>query len=585
MDMKYLLLITIFLAACSTPKQEQYPIGEKITFSFAGPEMSEEGSENPFTDVRLAVTFSHDSTMLTVPGFFAADGTASSSGSAKGNTWQVRFRPEFAGDWTYTVQFVKGKGVALQPDVRGEPLAGDGEKTSFTVLPGDYEGRLTTSGRYRIYSQSGRIFLKGGTDSPENFLAYYGFDNTYRDGSQSRRGEASVDTTLHNYAPHLRDWKTWDPTWNDQGREIIGAVNYLASKGINSVYMLLMNINGDGKDVWPYVTPNDFTRFDCSKLDQWEVLFDHMDQLGIHQHFVLQETENELLLDDGNMGTSRQLYLREMIARFGHHPGVTWNIGEENGPADFSPDGMTTSQQKAMISYINETDPYDNLIVVHTHAAQRYREALMTPLLGFPDLDGPSLQIDNPADVYSETQFWIRKSAETEHQWIVNMDEIGPYWAGIHPDDFPGNNQDTLFRDVLWGHLLAGGAGIEWYFGYKAPHNDLNSEDWRARERVWSTTVHAINFLSQFPLQTMSPRPEIVESGNARPFGNEDVLIVFVNDGESPSIRLPDASFTLNWVDPLGIKDERPGSGSESGPTRLTPPTSGDWLAVLRTGT
>jgi len=94
-----------------------------------------------------------------------------------------------------------------------------------------------------------------------------------------------------------------------------------------------MNINGDGKDVWPFVKHDDFTRFDCSKLDQWEMVFDHADDnLGMMLHIVLQETENETLFDGGDTGPQRSLYLRELIARFGHHRAVTWNIGEENGP-------------------------------------------------------------------------------------------------------------------------------------------------------------------------------------------------------------------------------------------------------------
>ena len=37
----------------------------------------------------------------------------------------------------------------------------------------------------------------------------------------------------------------------------------------------------------------------------------------------------------------------------------------------------------------------------------------------------------------------------------------------------------------LWGNLMAGGAGVEWYFGYTFPHNDLNCENWRNRDHMW----------------------------------------------------------------------------------------------------
>ena len=42
------------------------------------------------------------------------------------------------------------------------------------------------------------------------------------------------------------------------------------------------------------------------------------------------ETGNENLHDDGELGRERMLFYREMIARFGHHLAVFWNIGEEN---------------------------------------------------------------------------------------------------------------------------------------------------------------------------------------------------------------------------------------------------------------
>ncbi|MEZ5397230.1 MAG: hypothetical protein R2724_31245 [Bryobacterales bacterium] len=34
-------------------------------------------------------------------------------------------------------------------------------------------------------------------------------------------------------------------------------------------------------------------RYDVSKLDQWEVVFRHMDRLGLMLHVVTQETEND----------------------------------------------------------------------------------------------------------------------------------------------------------------------------------------------------------------------------------------------------------------------------------------------------
>jgi hypothetical protein len=107
-----------------------------------------------------------------------------------------------------------------------------------------------------------------------------------------------------------------------------------------------------------YLTDTDFTRIDTSKTGQWEIVFEHGDKMGMYLHFKTQEIENCLLLDGGNLGLDRKLYYRELIARFGHHLALNWNLGEENKNTD--------AQRKAFIDYIRAVDPYDGPIVVHT---------------------------------------------------------------------------------------------------------------------------------------------------------------------------------------------------------------------------
>jgi len=111
--------------------------------------------------------------------------------------------------------------------------------------------------------------------SPENFLAYDGFVRTL---------------PKHKFADHVSDWRAGDPDWgNGKGRGIIGALNYLASQHVNSIYFITMNIGGDGQDVWPWTSPldakgnpnNDNLHFDTGKLRQWEIVFAHAQRLGI----------------------------------------------------------------------------------------------------------------------------------------------------------------------------------------------------------------------------------------------------------------------------------------------------------------
>ena len=47
-------------------------------------------------------------------------------------------------------------------------------------------------------------------------------------------------------------------------------------------------------------------------------------------------------------------------------------------------------------------------------------------------------------------------------------------------------------RHVLWGNLLAGGSGVEAYFGYAHPQADITAEDWRSRDGWWRLCAHAL---------------------------------------------------------------------------------------------
>ena len=433
---------------------------EKVTLSFQGQPTDESAADNPFLNYRLMVTFKHAQKTVTVPGFYATDGNAGESSADAGNVWKVHFRPDLEGEWTYEVSFKKGVDIAVADDANvGTGVDFDGQKGKMQVQKAAIgtDGRLRYVGaRYLQYAESGKYFLKGGADSPENFLGYVDFDGTARGGqSLEREGEASAKDGLHKFEPHLKDWKTGDPTWqNGKGKGMIGALNYLASKGMNSVYFLTMNIGGDGKDVFPYTSYEERLRFDCSKLAQWEIVFDHMDQLGLMQHIVLQETENELLLDNGDTDKERKLYLRELIARFAHHPMLKWNIGEENGPAHWSPKAQNTIQQKAMVSYLKNKDPYQNFVVIHSHSDFHTRDSLFNLLLGFKDLDGMSMQVNRKTYIHEVTKDWLKKSAEAGKQWVMPMDEIGPHWRGADPDDRLDNNQDTVRAWALWGLSL-----------------------------------------------------------------------------------------------------------------------------------
>ncbi|HEY3369241.1 MAG TPA: DUF5060 domain-containing protein [Prolixibacteraceae bacterium] len=568
--MKKIFLSIILLFSVGTLLFAQTPVikGEfkkwqSMSFLFDGPQCSEtDFSPNPFLDYRLQVSFTHGTKQYNVPGFFAADGNAAESGAISGNKWQVNFVPDEAGTWNYTVSFRSGKDIAIssQPN-EGKALAPEGVSGTFTVAATDInapgflsKGRVEVVGEHYLkFRETGESFLKNGSDSPENFLAYIDFDQTYRYGNNAifREGEANPKESCHRYEPHIKDWKAGDPTWlNGKGKGMIGALNYLASQGVNSQYMLTMNIQGDGKDVWPYADHNERTRFDCSKLAQWDIVFNHMDRLGMMIHLVLQETENECLLDGGQTGVQRKVYLRELVARFGHHLAVTWNMGEENGPADWTPVGQTDQMRKDMANCLKAVNPYPNFVVVHTHSDNINQDRILNPLLGFESLDGPSMQIANIENTNERVSHFINESVKTRKTWVVNLDEIGEAWKGVMPDEFD-QQHDTVRHYALWGSLMAGAGGAEWYFGYRYPHNDLMCEDFRSRDGWWKQTRLAHDFfINNLPFAKMTAANQLVSPDAYCLAKPGEIYVVYLPTGGLSQITLPEGQYSVKWFNP-----------------------------------
>ncbi len=550
----------------------------RVTLTFDGPTTDENAAPNPFRDYRLNVTFTNGAQNTTVPGYYATDGNAADTSATAGNKWRVHFIPNAEGIWNYTASFRIGTDVAVDTDPNaGTPTAFDGENGNFSIgitdkTGSDFRGKgllCYVSDHHLRFNETGEYYLKGGADSPENFLGYYEFDGTYDTGGL-------IADFLHEYQPHAGDWNTGDPTWQGgKGKNIIGALNYLAGQGMNSTYFITYNIDGgDGADTWPWISHTSRDRFDCSKLDQWEIVFSHMDKLGIQLHFLTQEVENDQDLDGGLLGTTRKLYYREMISRFAHHLALQWNLGEENNNTD--------AQRKNFAQYIRTLDPYDHPITVHSHG--NTADTFYNGLLGADNFEATSIQ--GSADQYNHwAESLRRRSAQHGRRWCIYGDEQGP----AVEDDV--SNLDQLRKEALWGNLVGGGAGVEWYFGYQGSFGDVQSEDWRVAEPLWEDTRHALTFFQQnFPFAQMEPRNSLVcgTSGALALNKPGEIYAVFLPSGGSPNLNVAAATYNVKWFNP------RSGGGLMDGPvTEVTGPgfvslgqppnaTSSDWAILVQ---
>jgi hypothetical protein len=625
----------------------------------------------------MTVVFTHESgaPRYDVPGYFAADGNAANTSATAGNKWRAHLSPDKVGKWNWRASFVAGPNVAVTPGATGLAVAPvDGATGSFDVTATNKtvpdfraKGRLQYVGKHYLrFAGSGEYFLKAGPDSPETLLAYEDFDNT-----------RTLKTAVHAYAPHVQDWKTGDPTWGkDKGKALIGAINYLSSKGMNAMSLMPYNGGGDGDNVWPFVDRDDKFHYDVSKLDQWQIVMDHAQSKGIYLHFKLQEQENDdgtfggggggggrggrggaagaagpagrgaapggaapatqpapapatppasapgagaapegrgaggrfggpavpcpvpASLDCGDTGRERRLYLRELVARFGYELALNWNMGEENT--------QTTAQQRAMAQYIHDVDPYDHIVVVHTFPNQQ--EDVYQPHLGQTLLQGLSLQNSWNA-AHQQTARWVRGSAAAGVPWVVANDEQGSASTGVPPDPgYPGftgkDNQGNAVQSLhdirkmtLWGNLMAGGAGVEYYFGYVLPDNDLTLENFRSRDKTWDYARIALTFFrsEKIPFWDMVNADGLVGNHTndnsifcfAKP---GDVYLVYLPSGGTADLDLTGATgqFSVNWFDPRNggaLKRGSVASVKAGGKVTLgTAPASPDedWLVVVR---
>ncbi|MEM9251715.1 MAG: DUF5060 domain-containing protein [Planctomycetota bacterium] len=559
------------LAVTTALGQTQWQTVER---TFTGPGgLSESSATNPFLDYRLNVTFTHNGEDVVVPGFFDGVDTGGNS------IWKVRFTPDKAGEWSYTASFRTDSNVAvdLNPNA-GSATGFDGASDAFTVAPRDpnapgflSKGRLAYTGDHYLKTRGdNKHWLKTGADSPENFLGYLGFDNTQ---SLNGRGPDYTGTPglggntygrLHQYPVHRAHWNPGDPDWTrsdgpnagvEDGRNIIGAVNYLADQGVNSVYFLPMNIGGDGQDSWPYVNPGDQTRFDTSKLNQWEQVFTHMQEKGINLHMVLNEAEaaNKNTLDNATLGNERKLFYREMIARFGHHNGIYLNMSEEyNRGLELSPEDV-----REWAEYIAEVDPYDIPVTVHNGNFGNWPDGTafpgqhddvssigqrneQEPFLGpdFTDtVDGTTVYSNDFHDLISFQSYNEGRAGDDAEYFANRSAALGKPVPFMHdePESLDSLSADNVRKSMTWDHFLSKGAGIEWF----VRQQDQSLEDFTQFEEVWQQTAIARRFFEDhLPFWEMSPDDELLR-GEDTDFGGGEV---FAKLGEVYAFYLPDGS-------------------------------------------
>ena len=91
------------------------------------------------------------------------------------------------------------------------------------------------------------------------------------------------------------------------------------------------------------------------------------------------------------------------------------------------------------------------------------------------------------------------------------------------PDDEDPEHNFARGR-ALWGTLMAGGFGVEWYFGYASPNSDLTCQDFRSRDLFWDQNRYALQFFNNhIPFWEMEPSDDLT---------SDDVSYCLAKEGE-----------------------------------------------------
>jgi hypothetical protein len=171
--------------------------------------------------------------------------------------------------------------------------------------------------------------------------------------------------------------------------------------------------------------------------------------------------------------------------------------------------------------------------------------------------------------------------------------------------DEPGDAQHALITDGedpthdnarkngLWGNIMAGGAGVEWYFGYKHPHSDLTCQDYRSRDLMWDQCRYALQFFDRYEIPFWEMTCDDALAGREDAYclyKRGEVYLVYRKTGGKTTVDLSgvEGKYAVKWYDPRSGGDLQAGSVaavSGGGVRDLgNPPDNAgrDWLAMVR---
>lgn len=288
-------------------------------------------TQNPFTDVELTATFTHEATgeTLTVDGFYDGD-----------DTYRLRFMPMKEGKWTYTTHSNADKMDAQTGSI------------------------LCTSAKAGCHGM-----MKVGDD--QDFL--------YGDGTKYY----PVGTTAYawTYASPQRQeqtYKSLEESGFNKLRFVIFPNNSINESPSCYPFKLVSNsenqtkvVEGDevnskaSQEKVDYVW--DYTRFDPKFFQHLEQCVERLGNIGVEADIILFSP-----YDGGRWGFDRMTmdtnlrYLKYVVARLGSYSNIWWSIANEWDLCK----KKTLDQWLVMSEYVAKKDPYHHLLSIHGSTAK-----------------------------------------------------------------------------------------------------------------------------------------------------------------------------------------------------------------------
>ncbi|QDV05714.1 hypothetical protein Poly30_12150 [Planctomycetes bacterium Poly30] len=574
-----------------------------------------------------------DGGIVRVPGFFAGDG----AGGGRGSVWKVRFTPPaIPGSWSATAILRYGEAINLDTPNSTAGIPVFGRTLRLLVDPPDLgapgffaRGPIEADGAGRLRHADRSLFVKAGVGSPENFLGYAGFDGAVDGIDGGPPGEfGGAPDFLHEFEAHRGHWRAGDPDWGGgRGRPIIGALNDLADLGANAIYVMPMNLGGDGRDTFPFVSnsggarfpadPADALNYAVRRLSQWDLVLRHAQARGILVQLVLAEREpTNIDWLGGAMSTRRRLFLKQLAAHFGYLPGLEWTLCEENaapGASTFAQ--FTPLELRDMATWIRGWDHLRHPRSVHVDYNDLSLYSAMIASGAANWIDCVSLQISGDeagtARLYGDLAEDVAgRFLNIGRRVVVHIDEPGYYLTGagseLHPNAWanaPHAGTEDRRRRVLYDSLFSG-AGLLWYFGLYPLEDgggDLHTEDFRtratllrqttiARELIETTFRDVGQFGAADDLWTSAVAPLHPVYGDAEvlaqvsgPLGGaqRDRVLVYL-PALGPSASVSPGRLAPLWSGAPGTRTFRatwinPRTGIEQGPDQFFDPTQAFW--------